>query len=127
MATLDDMIARLRSLGPAMVQEAMPELTAAVRTELQRSIASASTPEGSEWEPRKAGGPALQNAINAVHVAAVGTTIMVRLTGPEARHHLGRARGGVAREILPTGALPTSWKRALKRVLDRRFTEATGG
>ena len=127
MATIEQIAARVRALGPRGVVGAMPELVAAVRDELSATVASGTTPEGEAWPMRKKGGRALQNAMSAVHVGAVGMLIVVRLTGVEARHHRGLAKGGVDRPIIPTGALPAAWGRAFKRVFDERFGEAANG
>lgn len=124
MATLEAMAARLRALGPRVIEGALPDLVEAIRNELQLAVNGAQSADGKAWKPRQAGGPALVNAMGAVHVAALDRMIVIRVTGPEARHHRGRVKGGLARPILPASALPPAWARAIKRVLDRRFAEA---
>lgn len=123
MATLEQLAARLRKLGPALVDATLPELANAVREELRNSIAAAESSEGEDWAARKRGGRALAGAMKSIHVGVVDKVIVVRLTGVEARHHFGRGRGGVERPIIPTGPLPKAWGRALKRVVDQRFAE----
>jgi hypothetical protein len=124
MASIAAMAARLRALGPKVVEAALPDVAEALRNELGLSINSAQSADGVVWAVRKAGGPALVNAITAVGVGVVDRMVVIRITGPEARHHRGRVKGGLARPILPTGGLPGSWTRAIKKILDRHFAEA---
>lgn len=124
MATIEQIAARLRRLGPALTLDTLPIMARAVRGQLQTSIANAATPYGAAWKPRKRGGVAMQNALAAVGVAVVERTIVVRLTGVEARHHHGRSRGGVTRPVIPTGPLPKTWADAFKSIVDEAFTEA---
>ena len=127
-AELDSMIDALRTLGAAMTDDAAPHVAEALRTELAQSVAAGTTPEGQAWEPRRSDERApLQNAMNAVGVAAVRSKIFVRLSGVEARHHRGRVKGGTPRQIIPVGKLPDSWARAIKRTLDERFAAWKAG
>lgn len=121
---LDAMIASIRKI-PELGRTAAPDVARVVRAELERTIAAGTTPNGEQWKPTKEGARPLQNAANALHVAAVGSTVYVLLTGPEARHHLGRARGGIAREILPTSRkLPPPMAAAINDELTKHFRAA---
>lgn len=123
---LDEMIARINAL-PGLAQRAAPDVAFAVEAELERTIGAGTTPDGEPWAPTKEGARPLAGAAKALGVAAVGTTIVVRLTGPEARHHLGRARGGVVRQIIPTDKIPAPMATAIGDVLTRHFGEVTRG
>jgi hypothetical protein len=126
-AELDAMIATVRAI-PRLTVTAAPDVALAVRDELARTIAAGTTPSGVAWRPRKDdGGPVLKNAAAAIHVGAVGSTIYVRLTGPEARHHLGSARGGTMRQVIPVGVVPAAMGEAVRRVLVRHFDELVKG
>src|SRR5262245_33325304 len=105
MAQLDAMIATVAKL-PELARTAAPDVADAVRSELERTIAAGTTPDGKPWDRTEDGQQPLQHAAKALRVVAVGTTIYVRLTGPEARHHLGRARGGKVRQVIPVGKIP---------------------
>jgi hypothetical protein len=123
---LDAMIATIKKL-PDLGKQAAPDVARAVETELQRTIAAGTTPDGEPWKLTKDGDRPLTGAAKAVAVVAVDTTVFVRLTGPEARHHLGRGRGGVTREVIPTKAIPAKMASAIRDVLLRHFTEQTTG
>lgn len=123
---LNSMLEKLRRL-PELATQAAPKVAEAVRDELEKSIAAGTTPEGKAWERTKDGKQPLEGAAKALAVVAVGSTVFARLTGHIARHHLGRARGGVVRPILPTEGLPKDMAKAIKTVLVDEFTGLMGG
>lgn len=123
---LDAMIATIRKL-PELGKQAAPDVAAAVEADLQRTIAAGTTPDGKPWKLTQDGERPLTGAAKALAVVAVGTTVFVRLTGPEARHHLGRGRGGVVREVIPTKRIPAKMATAIRSVLERHFTAMTSG
>ena len=123
---LDAMIATIRKL-PELGKQAAPDVALAVENELHRSIAAGTTPDGKAWQLTKDGARPLKDAAKALAVVPVGTTIFVRLTGPEARHHLGRGRGGVTREVIPTKEIPARMATAIRGVLVRHFEQVTSG
>jgi hypothetical protein len=123
---LDAMIATIGKL-PELGKRAAGDVALAIETELQRTIAAGTTPDGKPWQPTKDGGRPLTGAAQALAVVPVGTTIYVRLTGPEARHHLGRGRGGVVREVIPTHTIPAPMASAIRAELVRHFGEVTRG
>jgi hypothetical protein len=127
MASLDAMIARVSAV-PDMVQSAAPEVATAVELELERTIRAGTTADGRGWAPKKQGtGTPLAGAEKSLRVVAIGKTVFATLRGHIARHHLGRAKGGTVREILPTSrALPPSMDLAVRRVLERRFRAVMG-
>lgn len=123
---LDAMIATIKKL-PELGKLAAPDVAVAVENELQRTIAAGTTPDGEPWKLTKDGDKPLTHAAKALTVVAVDRTIFIRLTGPEARHHLGRGRGGVVREVIPTKQIPAKMADAIRSVLARHFTAATSG
>jgi hypothetical protein len=125
-ASFNVMLERLRKL-PELGTQAAPSVANAVRGQLERSIASGSTPDGKAWEKTKDGKQPLATAAKALAVVAVGATVFARLTGHIARHHLGRARGGVVRQILPTEEIPSEMAKAIKAVLVEEFKDVMGG
>lgn len=127
MSTLDDMIARLREL-PDLAERVADDIAAVIDEELQRTIAAGTTPEGKPWERTKQGKQPLQYAgrPGTLNVASVGRVIYVRLTGPEARHHTGRARGQVRRQIIPRGQLPPAIAAKVEAVIARHLSDALG-
>lgn len=124
---LQEMIAKIRALGK-LGEEAAPDVAYAVEADLRRSIGEGTDPDGKPWDKTQAGETPLRNADKAVHVAAVGGTIFVRLTGPEARHHKGSARGGIVRAVIPTkSVVPDRMAAAVRGVLVRHFERVTSG
>jgi len=124
---IDAMIDRLRKL-PGMARAAAPDVARAVESELERQIKAAETPDGRAWEPKKEGsGKPLATAAKSLAVAAIGSRVFARLTGHIARHNLGRAKGGVERQILPTSGIPAKMGDAIRKVLDAQFRHTMGG
>lgn len=121
--------ARLRRLGrlPAeLAKEAAPDVEAAIRA----TAAAGTTPDGVAWAPRKTdGGRALANAAQAVTAKADGASVRVTVRGIEARHHLGRVRGGVKRQILPDGGagIPDKIGAVCVAAAKRAFARIMGG
>ena len=122
---LDRMIASVRAL-PGLAKRAAPDVADALEAELHRTIAAGQTPDGKPWQPTRDGATPLTGAAKALGVAAVGATVYVRLVGVEARHHLGRARGGIERQVIPTELSPRM-AAAVHEVLGRHFVETIGG
>jgi hypothetical protein len=125
-AELDAMIAKIRRI-PQIAKRAAPDVAVAVRAVVLETINAGTTPEGEAWAPRKEDGARpLAGAARALKVAPIGTRIFFRIAGPEARHHLGRARGGVRRGIIPTRLTPRMTEAVIK-VLSKHFREITEG
>ncbi len=119
-AALDAHIARLRSL-PGIAGRAAPDVAESLLEVASEDIAAGKSPDGSQLQPTKEGAQPLRNAASALHVGAIGSTIIMRLTGPEARHHRGIARGGVIRQLIPTTKIPAQYAKAITEVLDEHF------
>jgi hypothetical protein len=125
-AALDAQIARLQAVGD-LPRRAAPAAAEAVEDELRRQIRAGVDPQGASWKPREEdGGKPLRNAAQALAVVPIGTTVLARLKGPEARHHKGTAKGGTIRRILPVSGLPLPWARAIKRALVEEFEQTMG-
>lgn len=120
---LDAMIASCRKME-TLVADAMPALTQTVRAESERTINAGTTAYGEQWQPTLTGDRPLQHAAKALTVLSVNQTIYVTITGPEARHHLGRVKGGRKRGIIPERGLPSTMANALRDVLAKAFDDA---
>ena len=125
-AALDAHIARVRSL-PELGRRAAPDVAIAVRDELERQIGAGVDPNGKPWKRTEDGRVPLATAAEALHVGAVGSTVVIRLTGHIARHHLGRVKGGVQRQVIPIRGLPAPLAGAVKVVLVEHFGEVMHG
>ena len=119
------MVRRIRAV-PKLAQEAAPEVAEIVRAHLEQGIAAGRAPDGSSWQLTKHGRKALAGAAKALAVRAVGSMVLVVLSGHEVFHHYGTKRVP-KREILPSGSLPDDLSSAIKQGLVRRFRERTGG
>jgi hypothetical protein len=124
--SIDSIIAALEHLPVAVIDEAGPELSAALRKVLVEAIEAERAPStGIPWAPRKHGtGPMLQGAPLVLGVAMVGRTVWCRLTGVEARHSRGWVRGGAARPLMFEKTLPPAAIAALTAVINRRVEAA---
>jgi len=121
MATIEDMVAKLRGLTPK-IREALPEVAFAVGQVFRENIAAQRGPDGTPWPATKDGAPALVHAADALTVQVVGGTVLATITGPDARHHLGLGRGRVKRPILPTKGIPQPIVDAIARVIKGKLT-----
>lgn len=125
-ARLQEVIDGLRRLPKDAGRLAAPEVADALKEELAKDVAAGQSPDGTPWKPTKAGDVPLQGAMRHVNVSADGSVVLARLTGPEAKHHKGTARGRIQRRILPTRNLPQPLVRAAKRILGAKFREILG-
>lgn len=127
MGELDAMIARIREL-PELARRAAPDVADAVKAELARTIAAGTTAEGEPWPLTKRGERPLATAADDVRVANIGTRILARIPqGHIQRHHRGRAKGGIARRILPTGPIPPAMARVINQVVTDHFNQMMKG
>lgn len=126
MAKLDEKLRQLRELG-TLVKDSAPEVAKAVDVELRSQIARGVGPDGAPLAPTKDGRQPLKNAGKALRVRAIGTVVLSTLSGPEAQHNSGRARGGVRRQVLPSGKIPEPVTKAITKVVADRFKKTMGG
>ncbi len=117
---LNQMIARLKGI-PDLVKSVLPECAAECHAVIAENVAAQVGPDGEPWPPGKDGRPVLANAAAAVTAQAIGTVILLRVSGPEARHHLGIGKGRVQRRIIPTRKVPQAMTKALSRVISRHL------
>lgn len=122
-ANLQDWIRRLNAIA-TLPERAAPEIAKAIDASLRANIAAGTDPDGNAWQPTKTGQQPLRNAGRALTVTTLGTRIIARLTGPEALHHLGKARGHAVRRILPTRKLNAPVIAAIKSALQRAHDES---
>lgn len=122
----DALTAMIASLGKmqTLVADSMSALTAACRTEMQRTIAAGTDAEGKRWQPTQQGQQPLQHAAGAMSVMSVNKTIYITLGGVEARHHYGYVKGGRKRAIIPEEKIPDAMADAMRVVLQRAFSDA---
>lgn len=117
----------LKSIGE-IPEAAAPDVAMAIDAHLRRTAGAGQTPTGEPWAPRKKDGQqALQNVNANLSIAAYGTTIYVRLVGPEVRHHRGWARAGTPqRQVIPLkkDPFPPAILASMKAVLDKHFGKA---
>lgn len=125
MAALDAQIRRLRELE-RLAPDAAPDVARAVDRELGAQIAAGRAPDGTPWPRTQRGTAPLRGAAKALRVRAMGSVVLCTLEGPEALHHLGRARGGVRRQILPSNKIPTPVTKAISEVVKERFRKTMG-
>lgn len=120
---LNAQIARIRGLGVALTRDVAPRVAKALEHELVEQIDAGKRPDGKPWPLTKDGKRALQDAARSLSVRAVGTVVLARLNGVVSRHHLGAVKGGVRRQILPTGKMPGPVASAISKVLDEAFRQ----
>ena len=96
-----------------------PEVAAAVEASLRASAGAGTSPDGEAWAPGKeSGGRVMAHAADAITVKAVGSVVLVTLTGHDVYHHYGAGRGKQngkpMRPIIPTAGLPTTLGNAIR-------------
>lgn len=121
---IQDMIEAIRRVSQ-LGRTAAPDVAVAVEADIRRTITQGTTPDGVPWKPTQKGERPLQHATRALGVAAIGGTVYVRLTGPEAMHHKGSARGGIRRQVIPDSRqIPSRMAAEIKAVLVQHFDAA---
>lgn len=119
-AELDKQITRLNELGNLRTRST-PMVAEAAKQETKKTIEQAVSPSGLAWRKTKDGRTPLRNAAKNLSVKVIGSVVLMTLTGPEARHHLGAVKGKIQRRIIPTGELPAPFVKAIKRVVTGEF------
>lgn len=151
-AELDLMLEAIRKTE-TVNEDAAKECADALRSKTASNIAAQRDPYDHPWPPTKDGAAALQNAMGAIDIHAKGTTIEFTVDGPEARHHIGNARGyhggsykkvpkhaamwqataintganilttGYRRALIPFASIPGPFKAIIRRVLESRVAK----
>ena len=106
------------AVAPAVVDVLDRELTA--------QIARGESPDGEKWQPTQKGNAPLQGAAGALKVAAAGSMVTARLTGPEALHSRGYVRGGITRQIMIT-QLTSRLSDAIRAAANKAFEAVMTG
>jgi len=114
---------RLRELAALAAKIAAPRIEA----QLKASAAAGTTPDGTPWAPRARGGRALANAGAAISVAALGTTVIVTLSGPEVYHQHGSGHVPKRAIIPDSGTLPAPTARLVDESAREAFSRLMGG
>lgn len=102
-ATVDRWIADIERLPQELKPEAFAQIA---ETEVKRTAAVGTTPDGVPWPERKDGGRALANAADKITSVVSGQSVSLVLTGPDAIHNDGTSKDPV-RRVLPTKITPT--------------------
>lgn len=113
----------LRALPRAMAEKVAPVGAKKLLEILQGNIAAQRGPDGEPWPAGKDGQAVLTGAGKALDVHAEGTVILARVSGPEALHHMGRARGHIVRQMIPTKKAPQAMVDAVKDAMRESMTE----
>ena len=119
---LDEAIAKIRELG-IIAEKIAPIVARELQGVIAENIAAGRTADGEPWLLTKKGEQPLRGAAKAVEASASGSRVVLTVSGPEALHHLGRAKGGIAREILPRKTLPDAWIKSIERAVKRYVEE----
>lgn len=119
-AALDAMIAQLRSLE-TLPEDCAKEVAKEAKNEIAKQVSEQDGPDGRPWIASKSGAPVLVNAASKIRSVAVESTVVLTITGVDARHHLGAVKGGRRRQILPTNSLPDNLTRAIAKVVKKEF------
>lgn len=126
-AALTTKIRELTKLEREFDRTLKRELSKTLRAHVRGALRANQSPDGEPLARRQDGAPALERAHRAIKVVVRGDRIEVRLTKRHlVLHHMGRARGGITRELLPTEITPELQREleaAAARVLER-FTGA---
>lgn len=117
-AELDRQIQRVRRIGD-LPERVAPVMAEELERELLRQVRSGKGPDGQRLPLTEDGRRPLQSISRGLTVRAIGTTVIAALAFPFSLHHLGQARGGKVRQVLPTKQLPRSVVRALERAVQR--------
>lgn len=107
--------------------ESAPDVAKELAVEVRKQVARGENPRGQKWALTREGKQPLVNAAKAVSVRALGTRVVMRITGHHARHHFGAVWGKVKRELIPNERIPDPMVRAIERVLAKRFDKIMGG
>lgn len=126
-AALDRMISAIEALPRDLVKQSVPEIARVAKAEVSANVAAGHAPDGTAWKPTKEGKRALQNAAAHVTATAIDTAIIFEVSGVEAKHHKGRAKGGERRPIIPVRSIPQPLNVAIKKVLGKHFRQIVSG
>ncbi len=125
---LNGFIDALRKLG-AIDADAAKLAAPLVLAAAKKTARAGTTPDGKPWPGLKAGGGrALVNAADALSVKAVGTTVVLTLSGINVLQNFGTS-SIPARQILPDGGagMPRNIADALTAGAQKAFAQTMGG
>ncbi len=126
-AALQREIAKLRALAASTATLA-PRVGEACLNVIVENVEAGRGPDGTPWQPTKAGGIALRgDAHKGLAMVALGSRVVITLDGSRVYHHRGQTRGNIARPILPTRGMPQPMTEAVRRVVNEWFEESRNG
>lgn len=119
--------AQLRALGE-LGKLAVPAIGIALGQELRRTISAGEAPDGKPWRLTQGGDVPLTDAMSAVKIHTRDTRVTVVVSGPEAWHNSGFARGGIRRRVIPgERRLPPAYAQAMSRAISETFKRILSG
>jgi hypothetical protein len=126
---LDARVAQLRELQRVARDELPRELGRVVERHVLEAVRAGRSPDGEPWPRREDGARALDEAADGIRVDVSRATVTVSITKRHLElHHLGRARGGIRRPLLPTTITPrlrAALDAASQRVIERALAGAS--
>ena len=122
---LNAQISKIRKLS-SLPKRSEPALRKAVESQTKSDASKGIGPDGKPYRRSLKGEAVLKNAAKAITVTVTSAVILIKLTGRNARHHLGIVRGSGsrmsrARPIIPTNDIPKATTKAMKRAAVQEF------
>lgn len=122
-AQLTEIADRIRGI-PSAIDAAIPHLVSEVDDYLQECAARGVDPDGVPWIKTERGRtPKITGATRTV--AAVGSTIYVRVAAHDAMHSKGSARGSKIRRLVPAGPVPPALAARMRQIIVAELDRVT--
>ena len=119
---LADLSARLRAV-PGVLERVVPLLANDVDSYLRECAAAGIDPDGTPW-PKTELGRKAQITGTKIKTGVIGSRIYVRVTGHDAMHSTGTARGQKVRGLLPRGPIPPKLAARMRATVLAELDEA---
>jgi hypothetical protein len=142
-ARLDEFLDKMRA-SASLDKDAAADVCVALRKATSANIRAQRDPYGHAWRLSLNTDSILEDAMSAISITSEGTKIRFEVTGPEAMHHVGSAKGyhggsgagyhdqanlagerlgGYRRPLIPFSKIPGPFKTVIRDVLAKRFGE----
>lgn len=127
LSELDDIIARLKSLG-TLTEEIATEAAPLVEAAVRQTAAAGTDPEGHAWAPKKDGTRALVGVEDKITASASGKIIQVVLVGGAVFWNSAKGKTRPQRRVLPDGGagMPKNVGAALTQAAQRVYVRKMG-
>lgn len=124
---IDVLIKKIDAIGSIAVA---PIVATALRDHVTETISAGTDAYGQSWPLTEAGGKALGNAAKHLETRQSKSVAVISIQGStareiEGRHHYGRVKGGIRRQILPTRKIPLKLANLIKQRLTDAFQKAS--